>query len=186
MGKIRQPVPVKLVVPMFSAQEEPFALAQEALIGRFGPPDYVAGGIAFAHTRYYEQEFGSDLERRFLSFERLVDPGELADIKLFTNELELRLGQRAGEHIERRINLDPGYLTLGKFVLATTKNHAHRIYLQKGIYAEVTLDYHSKDFLPWPWTYPDYRTEEYLKVLREIRRLYAAQLRQMRAQGLIA
>ena len=78
---------------------------------------------------------------------------------------------------KRRINLDPGYISQSKLVLATTKNHGHRIYLGKGIYAEVTLRYRNKAFRPWEWTYPDYRTEEYVEILEEIRSIYVDQIR---------
>jgi hypothetical protein len=41
----------------------------------------------------------------------------------------------------RPLNLDPGYLTEAKLVLATTKDRNHRLYLDRGIFAEVTLCY---------------------------------------------
>ncbi len=50
----------------------------------------------------------------------------------------------------RPVNIDPGYLNLGKFLLATTKDQAHRVYLRDGVYAEVTLRYQAGAFEPWP------------------------------------
>jgi hypothetical protein len=114
-----------------------------------------------------------------MAFERLIDPGRLAEIKLLTNGLE----QEWSEGGRRRINLDPGYVSRSKLVLATTKNHGHRIYLGRGIYAEVTLTYRDKDYRPWPWTYPDYRTESYREILRAIRGIYLAQLKAARRAG---
>ena len=105
--------------------------------------------------------------------EKLSDPAALACIKRQTNGLEQELAIGG----KRRINLDPGYVSMAKFVLATTKNHGHRIYIGEGIYAEVTLRYHDKAFRPWEWTYPDYRQEEYLRILQEIRDLYIVQLK---------
>ena len=61
----------------------------------------------------------------------------------------------------RPLNLDPGYITAAKLVLASTKDHAHRIYLQDGIYAEVTLAYRHRAWQPLEWTYPDYRRADF-------------------------
>jgi hypothetical protein len=187
MGQLHATIPVKLVVPMFSASAEAFRRAEEELVARFGPVDYRAGGIPFVFTHYYEAEFGEGLERRFLSFQRLIDPGELASIKLLTNALEWEFSPAGrGAQPRRAINLDPGYLALGKFVLATTKDHAHRLYLGQGIYAEATLAYRGGVFVAWPWTYLDYQSEAYLRVLRAIRVLYAQQIAELRARGELA
>jgi len=173
MGRISQPLPVKLIVPMFSGDEGLFLVAESRLEETFGPIDYRSGTLPFTHTSYYTPEFGLALLRKFVAFERLIDPSNLADVKHETNGLEHELASDG----KRRINLDPGYISQSKLVLATTKNHSHRIYLCKGIYGEVTLRYQSKAFLPWEWTYPDYRTEEYREILEEIRRIYVEQLR---------
>ncbi|RLE07750.1 DUF4416 domain-containing protein, partial [Candidatus Aerophobetes bacterium] len=60
----------------------------------------------------------------------------------------------------------------------TTKNQQHRLYLGDGIYGEVTLRYRrGKGFEPWQWTYPDYRTAEYLEIFNKIRELYRGQIK---------
>ena len=176
MGAIKTPEPVKLIMPMISGHVDLFQVAKEALVARYGPVDYESPRLRFDHTDYYEEEFGPDLLRCFLAFKELIDPGRLAEIKCQTNALED--GWRQGGR--RRINLDPGYVALSKLVLATTKNHGHRIYIGRGIYAEVTLSYREKAFRPWPWTYPDYRSEPYLEIMAAIRDRYVAQLRNPR------
>ncbi len=178
MGKISAPLPVKLVMPMLSNRPELFGLAEAALVARFGPVDYHSPRLPFAHTNYYEAEFGKDLQRQFLCFETLVDPGQLAEIKVLTNTLE----EGWSEEGQRRINLDPGYLSQAKLVLATTKDHAHRIYIGHGIYAEVTLAYRDKGFRAGPWTYPDYRSESYWQILCTMRGIYVAQLKALRQE----
>ena len=80
--------------------------------------------------------------------------------------------------ISRIINIDPGYLDLSKLILASTKDYKHRIYLTKGIYAEVTLFYQDKTFCPWEWTYPDYKTGEYIEIFNRIRQIYAEQIKE--------
>jgi hypothetical protein len=70
----------------------------------------------------------------------------------------------------RPLNLDPGYLTEAKLVLASTKDRDHRVYLDRGIYAEVTLHYQrGRGWQPRPWTYPDYRSEPYLQFFTRCR-----------------
>jgi hypothetical protein len=85
---------------------------------------------------------------------------------------------RSGTFPESRpLNLDPGLLELGKFLLATTKDQAHRIYLGEGIHAEVTLRYQAGAFEPWPWTYADYREPAVLAFMKEARDYYRQRLR---------
>ena len=87
--------------------------------------------------------------------------------------------QRAGPYPEPRpLNLDPGVLELGKFLLATTKDQAHRIYLRDGIFAEVTLRFQDGAFVPWEWTYADYRLPEVRAFLGEARDYYRVRLRE--------
>jgi hypothetical protein len=77
--------------------------------------------------------------------------------------------ERALLAVTRPVNIDPGYVDLGKLVLATTKDRAHRIYLQHGIYAEVTLQYAREAWQVSPWTYPDYREPRYHAFLSAVR-----------------
>lgn len=150
------------------------AVARGALVGLFGPVDYRSEVLPFDNTSYYEREFGPNLVREILAFSTLIAPQHLAETKLKTNELE-RTWMVDGK---RMVNLDPGYVNLGKLVLATTKDYSHRIYLGDGIYGEVTLKYEHGDFRAWEWTYPDYASDSYRAIFAAIRQLYAAQLRQ--------
>jgi len=178
MGKPRTPQPVKLIVSAFAPDGALLAEAKAALHAEWGEIDFESDLLPFDHTTYYEAEFGRGLMRRIWAFERLADPGRLAAIKLCTNKLE----QRWCEDGKRKVNLDSGYVSMSKLVLATTKNHGHRIYLGDGIYAEVTLQYREQAFRPWPWTYPDYATPEYCALFAEVRRRYIAQLRAGKTQ----
>ena len=73
---------------------------------------------------------------------------------------------------KRVINIDPGYLDLSKLVLFSTKDYTHRIHVGSGIFAEVTLFYKDKNFTAWPWTYPDYKTKDYLSIFNTMRDIY--------------
>jgi hypothetical protein len=174
MGQVKEPKPVKLISSMFTADLELLEVARDKLSEIFGPTDYESDLLLFDHTDYYAAEFGEGLMRKIVAFAELVDPGRLAEVKRLTNDLEIGWAKEG----RRRINLDSGYVSLAKLVLATTKNHGHRIYLGQGIYAEVTLCYRSKTFCPWEWTYPDYASPPYIAIFNHIRELYLAQLRQ--------
>ncbi len=141
----------------------------------FGPIDRSTAPALFDKTDYYSREMGSPLFRVFISFAPLVDPGALPEIKRSTNAMEaILLNEKGG----RRVNIDPGLLTLQNFVLATTKNYSHRIYLSEGIYGDLTLIFQNGQYRPLPWTYPDYRDEATRRFLRAVRETYKAQLKE--------
>jgi hypothetical protein len=170
MGEIHSFGHEKLVIGVLLASEDRAdGLVRERveteLESRFGPVDFRGPSLPFRWTKYYESEMGPDLTRFFVSFRDLVDPSSLAEIKIASNGLEERFAQ-AGR---RSVNLDPGLLSLGRLILATTKDRCQRIPLAKGIYGEVTLVYEHGAFVPLPWTYPDYRSTEYLAVFAEMR-----------------
>lgn len=166
------PLKAKLFAGFIFAKEETYLKAKLLMISAHGPADFESDELQFNSTEYYEKEFGKDLKRRFLSFKQLVWPQGLVKIKTNTDKLERRLAL-AGL---RRINIDPGLLSLSKVILASRKDYKHRIFLKKGIYAEVTLYYQKKSFRPWEWTYPDYKTPEYIRIFNQIRNLYACQI----------
>jgi hypothetical protein len=174
VGIIRQPAPVKLIASLFSNNVVLLDDARRQLEEKYGPVDYASEFLPFDHTAYYAAEFGPGLMRQIVAFARLIDPAELPAIKLAANELESSWTEGAS----RRVNIDPGYITLAKLVLATTKNHGHRIYLNEGIYAEITLRFRDGHFQPWEWTYPDYGLPEYRAMFEEIRERYRRQLRE--------
>jgi hypothetical protein len=143
------------------------------LVDRWGPVDCVSDSFTFTFTHYYDGEMGPPIDRFFVSFEQLVDPACLARTKQETDMIE----DLFREEGSRKVNLDPGLLSLPRFVLATTKENAHRIPLADGIFAEITLLYGKGGFQPLPWTYPDFRSEPTLSILNKIRALYKSQPR---------
>ena len=157
-----------LIVGMIGAWPELFDRAEQALCARFGPVALASDVFAFDWTDYYEPEMGHGLRRKFCAFGGAFDPAALAEVKLRTNDLERDMAVPEFP-VPRPINLDPGYVSLAKLVLATTKNRAHRIYLRDGIYAEITLSYHDGDWQPLPWTFPDYRAGTYAGFFRRVR-----------------
>lgn len=180
MAEPRLQMPVMLVVAAFSRHPEALAWAQQRLEPAFGPVATISPAFRFNQTDYYAATMGTGLCKQFLAFDQLIDPVELASIKLQTNRLEQELASTGGYSEPRPLNLDPGLLTLGKFQLATTKDQAHRIYLRDGIFAEVTLHFRAGAWEPWPWTYADYRDVSVRAFLKEVREIYQGKVRQLR------
>lgn len=184
MGTVHRPDPVKLVASVLASDPTLILEGRTALVQAFGPVDLVSQLLPFDHTDYYFAEFGVALQRQILAFEGLISAEELPTIKCQTNVMEtlLQSTNSVSGPSRRRVNLDPGYVSLGKLVLASTKDHAHRLYLGKGIFGEVTLSYQRGRFRPWPWSYPDYASERYCDLFAEIRRRYKVQLKELAAQ----
>jgi hypothetical protein len=178
MGEPLTPDPALLVVAAFSRHPAALAWAAAELALAFGPVALAGVPFAFTQTRYYEPAMGPGLWKQLLAFHDLVALDCLPRVKRQTNELEATLARLATYPESRPLNLDPGLLTLGKFLLATTKDQAHRIYLGEGIFAEVTLRYHDGAFEPWPWTYADYGLEAVRAFLAEARDFYRRRLRE--------
>ena len=169
MGDIRQAEPVKLFVGMLSAYPGAFADAEAALVQALGPADVHSDLFAHEFTEYYRDEMGHPLVRYFVAFERLIAPGDLAGVKRLSNEVEARMAAEKAYPVARPMNLDPGYIAPAKLVLASTKDFAHRIYLDDGIFGEITLLYKQGRWKELEWTFPDYRTPLYHTFFDQVR-----------------
>lgn len=182
--KVRPLKPAMLVVAVFSRHQEALAWAKEQLEQVYGPVALSSEPFSFHHTGYYQKTMGADLRKQLLTFDRLVAEDCLPEVKHHTNRLEVKLAEQKLFPEARPLNLDPGLLTLGKFMLASTKDQAHRIYLRDRIYAEVTLRYQAGVFYPWPWTYADYREPALHEFLLQAREYYRQKLIALEAEKL--
>jgi hypothetical protein len=178
MWELKEPKPVKLIVGMLASDERCLAAAREAVIAALGPADLVSEAWTFDQTDYYVDEIGPKVLRQFVSFERLIDPGDLAAIKLRTNEIEQQLAATLAMPYPRPVNLDPGVIEPSKLILASTKNFAHRIYIGMKMYAEVTLVFDKGQWRTLPYTFPDYYRPEYQEFLSRVRSRLVEQLRE--------
>ena len=176
MGEEKSPCKVKLFFGLLFPDEEILARTEKRIVNDYGDIDLLSPIIPFDKTTYYENEMGQSLLRRFISIVNLIDPAELPTVKIQTNLLEKLFARPEGS---RQVNIDPGYLTFSKVILATTKDYTHRLYLGRKIYGEVTLHYKGgeKSFCPWEWTYPDYREPMAINFFNELRNIYKKQLK---------
>ena len=172
MSKPAQVKPVKLVIGFIFHNEPAFKKTEEILKKKFGRIDFKSRRMPFDLTNYYDSEFGPNLSRIFISFHKLINPSSLYNIKSLTNHIETSLSIKG----RRLVNIDPGYLDLAKVILASTKDYCHRVYLNKGIFAEVTLSFREKSFTPNQWSYPDFKKKEYIDIFNQIRAIYKGQL----------
>jgi hypothetical protein len=178
MSRPKAPEPAKLFLSIIYSDPGAVKTCLQEMTDRFGPVDFSTKEAPFTATGYYNAEMGESLMRRFFTFRDLLDPGELAGIKLFTNSLE----EETSAEGARRVNLDPGLLSMNNLVLATGKKVAHRPYLAGGIYADLTLIYEKGSLRALPWTYRDYAAAEMIEFLNRIRDAYKAQLKEWRAK----
>jgi len=176
MGTVRPPAHVKLFCALLVTPTLPLDEIEIGLAETYGVIVLRSTPMPFTQTTYYEREMGPNLTRRYVAFDPLVSMATLAAVKHTTNRLETRWST---PHGQRRVNIDPGYLDLAKVVLASTKDHSHRLYIGDGIFAEVTLRYRQHAFQPWEWTYPDYRVPATLTFFHQLRALYKRQLRDL-------
>lgn len=135
----------------------------------FGEIEVISEEISFTFTEYYFKEMGHPLIRRWVGFSKLISPGNSYKEKLISNRMEKDLADSKGN---RQVNIDPGYIDSSKVILLSCKDYSHRIYLRKGVYAEVEYLYEQGEYHHLDWTYPDYKTETALTFFKQIRKVY--------------
>ncbi len=177
MGTPKDPKPVKLFASLIFREEAALRSALKMLENEIDAIQEESRPEAFSHTDYYEKEMGKDLVRVFILFRGLFARELLPRIKLKTNELELAFS----ENLMRRVNIDPGYISLENVILATTKGYTHRIYIGSGVYGDLTLIYSNGTYKPLEWTYPDYSEAKTISIFNEWRENYKQVLRCQKA-----
>lgn len=202
MGLIKKSPPSVRFVAVFSAEDRFLRTALERLEAHWGKIAALGQAFDFVESPYYlrtmlvpqppeSKPSGSQhdrsqhdqppraLRKQMALFADPYDPAELAADKLQSNRWErawteeLTLSQ---DDSKRLINIDPGYLSMTKLVLASTKNREHRIYLRDGIYAEVTLAFRDQAWTSMPWTYADYQRPDVLEFLKLARKGFTSNL----------
>jgi hypothetical protein len=145
----------------------------EALAEAFGEVDYRGPFFPFDGGGYYDAEMGGPLHRGLLSFRGLRSPRDLVEWKHRARALEARwsLGGK------RSRNLDVGYLDADKVVLASFKPGPRKLYLERGVWADMVLGYSGGKFIPTPWAFPDFKSGRYDRSLGVMREKLKAEMR---------
>lgn len=162
---VEEKLKVKLISGLLSVKEELLSEAKKYLSKKYGPIDLESPIIPFDFTSYYDEELGKGILRQYISFKKLLKAEYIGAIKRQTNRMERKF--MIGGN--RKVNIDPGYVSLDKMALATTKDSTYRIYLGKGIYVQSTLYFQKGSFHPWSWTYKDYKSKVAIDFFNEVR-----------------
>ena len=168
MGEPSEVRPVKRIAALLWRNDEVLERACALLQTSWEGIDYRSPVFPFEVTRYYESELGRPIRRGFVSFARLADPAGLADWKLESNRIEGALAVDG----KRVVNIDVGYLDVDKVVLASVKSGPYKVYLCRGVWADMVLHYEKGTFHPFPWGFADFRSADYEKVFLRIREIY--------------
>ena len=160
MAAIQRVEPVVRICAVISRYDHARDWGLQSLRDAWGPIAHQTDPMPFQAGGFYDAAMGTDLLKVLVAFDSLCDPVGLAEWKLTTNQWEIDYANQSQTEVPRPLNLDCGYVTQAKLVLATTKDRDHRIYLRDGIFAEVTINYVHKKWAHHRWSYPDYRTDE--------------------------
>ena len=172
MGEIQRVRKVRFITGILTQFPSAVDQVKLRLEKEFGRADLSSPLVPFFHSPYYTEEMGENLYLRCYSFPKLVHPDELPDIKVWTNKLERKLASSKKFDADRPVNIDPGYITLDKVVLASTRNLSHRIYLGEGIFGEIALGWGKMSFSARQWTRPDFKSREMIDFFNRVRGLY--------------
>lgn len=167
-------MPVKVIAAILYKERSPVDKALDMLSRNFGRVDYESPALPFDVTDYYHQEMGSPLSRLIVSFENLLPPSALAEIKKDSMEVEKALLNPGGG---RSVNIDSGYMDFDKVVLGSVKPGPYKIYLRDDIWADMTLHYEKGTFHPFPWTFADFKDGRYNDFFLRIRESFKKQSR---------
>lgn len=159
LSKTRLIEPVIRFVAVIASDEAVRVWAYRCIEERWGAIADKSPPMPFHAGGYYSGQMGEGLVKTLVAIQEPIDPVGLADWKTQTNLWEREAAATLNKSTARPLNLDPGYITQAKLVLATVKDRDHRIYLKDGIFGEITLTYVGKQWVHHRWTYPDYRTE---------------------------
>jgi len=164
---------VKYFIAVLYKDVSAFARARELFVAQWGTIDFEGADHVFDVTEYYEPEMGTPLIRRIVSFEKIADPTLLVPMKLACNTIETETCIDG----KRTVNCDAGYLDHNKVLLASAKEAGQKIYLDKGICADLARRYKAGKYQPFEWSFPDFKDGRYDEELLAIRRLYLDQLK---------
>lgn len=167
MGKPKPPEKAVLFVSSLYSKEGAYEASLKNLKDAFGTVLFESQPMPWQFSTHYNDELGTPLYKRLIFFNAVIDPSFIIEAKILTNEFENNFSHES----KREINLDPGYMTLAKVVLASTKNYSHRVYLGKGIYGELALFFKDNAFKSVFYTYNDYRSEPVLRIFMNVRSL---------------
>ena len=154
--------PVKLITGVLYSTMESLEWTRNELREIWGEEELISTPWTFDMTDYYK-DISPTLFRCFISYKGLRSAADIVNWKIFSCHIESKSGSR------RTVNIDPGYIDGARLALASTKDHAHRVYIRDGIHVEITLRYQNKKWKPFDCTFPDFASGLYDEFLSKVR-----------------
>ncbi|MCX6707177.1 MAG: DUF4416 family protein [Candidatus Woesearchaeota archaeon] len=152
MAQFKKPEKALLLMAVMHSSKASLDRAMAELIKKFGPVSTQSKEFDFTKfTQYYNPEMGKKQIKKYVVFEKLIDRSKLADIRLFTQKLEEKLSKNK----KRTVNIDPGYITKEAVILGTLKERAHKIYLGKGVFADLQALFGKNELRTFDYTFAD-------------------------------
>jgi hypothetical protein len=167
MAQFKKPEKALLLMAVMYSNRASLEKAMNELTKKFGPVSTQSKEFDFTKfTQYYNPEMGKKQIKKYVVFEKLIDRAKLADIRIFTQKLEDRLSKNK----KRTVNIDPGYITKEAVVLGTLKERAHKIYLGKGVFADLQGLFGKHELRTFEYTFADLKenADFFIKVRKEI------------------
>lgn len=159
------PKEAKAILFFLTNQEVLVEKVLPAFVNRLGPVALRSAWHPFPKSHYYEKEMGPNLKRCFVAFKNIFEPHRLTELKETATKLE---------GSPRRINIDPGYIDLFKVVLASGKSGGQKVALSADVFAYPLLRFEKGKWIPFEWSFPDFREptyhEDLLKVREELKK----------------
>jgi hypothetical protein len=169
MARIQKASPGRLVISIVHSSRDALADALTQLERRFGRVQCETIDIPHANGEEYREEMGDSLQRRFFSFENLIQRDSLVEVKEFCHRVESQLGDHIHDYTFRTVNVDPMLVTPANLVLASHREFNHRIYLGSGVFGEVCLIWSRGKYCRLPWTDPDFCHDEAIDFFVRVR-----------------
>lgn len=180
MGKVFVPDPVKLIFGVMWNQATDPVNVISFLENTWGEIESQSVVFDFGFTDYYLDESGPNLKKQYIALRNVVDINHIPEIKINSNILENKFFT-LDDH--RSVNLDPGYISEAKLVMATTKNLPHRVYIGLNMFADLQMIYKKPSFRPTPWAFGDIKQDALIAFFNEVRENYMRQLKSLRANA---
>lgn len=172
--RLSESEPAKFFFAVAGGEKRYLPEVEDLLLAELGSVEFRSKIYCFSDfSRYYDRETGGRVWKYLFSVREMMPPETLVKVKLHSEQIQQQfLSERHGRTC-RDVNIDPGYLNGWQVILSSVKNFTHRIYLEKGVYAETTLLYQKGDFQSLPWTYADYLSEPVLAFLNDARQSWS-------------
>jgi hypothetical protein len=110
----------------------------------------------FDFTDYYLEEFGSDLKKTIIVFEKNIEKKDLIEIKIISSHIEKDFSPDGNKRV---INVDPGYLDDNQVVLASFKGKDFKEDIGEGIFSHIVLVFEDGRVRDFHHTFADFKSK---------------------------